>query len=76
MFQGTIKFNVDPLNLYKEENIIQCMMSIGFEYILSEGEGLNKLIAEGGSNISIGERQLICIVRAMLRVALLNRRVK
>ena len=30
-------------------------------------EGLNQEIEEGGSNLSVGEKQLICITRAILR---------
>ena len=32
-----------------------------------DGKGLNFKVKEEGSNLSIGEKQLICIVRAILR---------
>ena len=44
------------------------MKKIGFDYIiLRNNEGLSQEIEEGGSNLSVGEKQLICITRAILR---------
>ena len=44
------------------------MEKIGFDYIVKRSnEGLFQEIAEGGSNLSVGEKQLICITRAILR---------
>ena len=44
------------------------MKSIGFDYIVDrDPEGLLQEISEGGNNLSIGEKQLICIIRAILR---------
>ena len=81
LMEGTLRFNIDPLGLYKDEEIEQVMRDIGFWYICESNQkdanlidnkevtnqGLNMLITENGSNISIGEKQLICITRAILR---------
>ena len=44
------------------------MKKIGFYYIIENNPlGINQIIQEGGSNLSVGEKQLICITRAILR---------
>ena len=66
--EGTLRYNIDPLNLSSNENILKVMKSIGFDYIVDrDPEGLLQEISEGGSNLSVGEKQLICITRAILR---------
>jgi ATP-binding cassette subfamily C (CFTR/MRP) protein 1 len=68
IMEGTLRYNIDPLNRNTDSEILNVMRKIGFDYILKRSEqGLNQEIAEGGSNLSVGEKQLICITRAILR---------
>jgi len=61
LFKGTLRYNLDPGNVidpaYLEKVYNQTEMTIG----------LDKEIDEGGSNLSNGEKQLVCICRAILR---------
>ena len=68
LMEGTLRYNIDPLDRSSDNDIINIMEKIGFDYIVKRNnEGLNQEIAEGGSNLSVGEKQLICITRAILR---------
>ena len=67
LIEGTLKYNIDPFNKYSDEEIIQILKDIGFEYIESDDKIMDKNIEQGGSNLSVGQKQLICIARALLR---------
>ena len=68
LMDGTLRYNIDPINSYTDREIREVMQKIGFDYIISlNKEGLDQKISENGSNLSIGEKQLICITRAILR---------
>ena len=67
LLEGTLKYNIDPFNKYSDEEIIQILKDIGFEYTESDDLILNKKIEQNGANLSVGQKQLICIARALLR---------
>ena len=68
LMDGTLRYNIDPVGNYTDKEITEVMKNIGFDYIISlNREGLDQKISENGSNLSIGEKQLICITRAILR---------
>ena len=68
LIEGTLKFNIDPFNNYTKDKIIEVLKKINFDYIVNKNPlGLGQIIAEDGSNLSVGEKQLICVVRAILR---------
>ena len=67
LLEGTLKYNIDPFNKSKNEDIIQILKDIGFEYTESDDKIMDKMIEQGGSNLSVGQKQLVCIARALLR---------
>eukprot|EP00941_MAST-03F_sp_MAST-3F-sp1_P004878 g4878.t1 len=78
MFTGTLRFNLDPFNACSDQEIWNALESVGlsknrfFDKRENESDdvvGLDMLIQEGGSNLSIGQRQSISMARAILRDA-------
>ena len=67
LMEGSLKYNIDPFEKADDEEIIQILKKIGFEYTESDDKILNRKIEQGGSNLSVGEKQLVCIARAILR---------
>jgi ABC-type bacteriocin/lantibiotic exporter with double-glycine peptidase domain len=68
MFQGTLRFNLDINNQHSDERIKELLFKAGLEELITKDEkGINLEISENGGNLSSGEKQLICICRAILR---------
>ena len=67
LLEGTLKYNIDPFNQIKGEEIIQILKDIGFDYTEPDDKIMDKMIEPGGSNLSVGQKQLVCIARALLR---------
>ena len=71
MFTGTLRFNLDPEGAITDERIIDLLTDAKLHDLLDKDPlGLIQNITENGQNLSSGEKQLICICRAILRVNL------
>ncbi|XP_043715641.1 ABC transporter C family member 10-like [Telopea speciosissima] len=68
LFNGTIRYNLDPLSQYTDKEIWEVLQKCQLQEAVQEKEkGLDALVMEDGSNWSMGQRQLFCLGRVLLR---------
>ncbi|MCD9642461.1 hypothetical protein HAX54_029292 [Datura stramonium] len=68
LFQGTIRTNLDPLQLCSDQDIWEVMHKCHLADIVKQDPRLlDAPVAEDGENLSVGQRQIVCLARVLLQ---------
>eukprot|EP00106_Octopus_bimaculoides_P000581 XP_014768023.1 PREDICTED: multidrug resistance-associated protein 1-like [Octopus bimaculoides] len=68
LFSGSIRMNLDPINKYTDDQIWQALHVAHLKpFVLGLPSQLEYRCGEGGQNLSVGQRQLICLARSVLK---------
>ncbi|KNC46969.1 ATP-binding cassette [Thecamonas trahens ATCC 50062] len=77
LFAGTLRSNIDPFGAYPDADLWRVLEQVQLKHVVERmvvdepaaASGLDVTIAEAGANLSVGQRQLVCLARALLKNA-------
>lgn len=68
LFEGTVRSNIDPIGMYSDDEIWKSLERCQLKDVVSSKlEKLDASVVDNGDNWSVGQRQLLCLGRVMLK---------
>ncbi|KAL0112749.1 hypothetical protein PUN28_012191 [Cardiocondyla obscurior] len=68
LFTGSLRRNLDPFDQFSDTVLWQALQDVELKETISEmAAGLNTKVSDEGSNFSVGQKQLLCLARAIIK---------